>query len=231
MRRFGQPSYCVSLPPPLSYTGLLFSCVNKSQNFTSPALNGAHQAFCEPYFTRAWKSPTFSSHTSLFSHEMTPLFNQLWIMKFCTRDPFSLHLTVIELHSHAISFTKPMRREGSGGGAVHCVMCAYVFERWRWFPCDIMGPCSMALQQRVPSVHWDHVVPQHSVLLQLQGCKGGMCACMCIHHIRTELHTNRLQKPGVKSKTKGIKRWQWENKCGWGWGRLSKIRPERKSKK
>lgn len=47
-------------------------------------------------------------------------------MKFCTRDPFSLHLTVIELHSHAISFTKLMRKEKSGGGAVHCVVCVHV---------------------------------------------------------------------------------------------------------
>lgn len=44
--------------------------------------------------------------------------------KFCTRDSFSLHLTVIELHSHAISFTMPMRRKESGGGG-----CVPVCER------------------------------------------------------------------------------------------------------
>ncbi len=160
-------------PPPLSYTSLLFSSVNKPQNFTSPALNGAHQAISEPYLTRAWKSltPLSSLRTSLFSHEMTPLFNQLWIMKFCTRDPFSLHLTVIELHSHAIPFTTAMRRKESEGGAAHWAVCVYVCvcvcERWRWFPCDIMGPCSVAPQQRVPSVHWGHVVRPHSGILQL----------------------------------------------------------------
>lgn len=107
MRRFWQFSYCVPLPPPRSFPLWI-----KPQNFTSPALNGAHQAISEPYLTKAWKSfnpppPQLLSslHTSLFTHEMTPLFNQLWIMKFCTRDPFSLHLTVIELHSHAIPFS------------------------------------------------------------------------------------------------------------------------------
>lgn len=48
----------MSLYPLLSYSGLLFSTVNKTQNFTSPALNGAHQAISEPYLTRAWKSLT-----------------------------------------------------------------------------------------------------------------------------------------------------------------------------
>lgn len=66
---------------------------------------------------KPYPPPPLSSHTSLFSHEMTPLFNQLWIMKFCTRDPFSLQLTVIELHSHAIPFTTAMRRKERGGGA------------------------------------------------------------------------------------------------------------------
>lgn len=48
-------------------------------------------------------------------------------MKFCTRDPFSLHLTVIELHSHAIPFTTALRRKGSGGGAAS--PCSRVCER------------------------------------------------------------------------------------------------------
>lgn len=45
-RRYWQISYCVPLPPSsLSLIPrLLFSSVNKPQNFTSPALNGAHQA-------------------------------------------------------------------------------------------------------------------------------------------------------------------------------------------
>lgn len=48
-------------------------------------------------------------------------------MKFCTRDPFSLHLTVIELHSHAIPFTTAMRRKAGGGGAASlCIVCVCV---------------------------------------------------------------------------------------------------------
>lgn len=93
------------------------------------------------------KATPSSPRTSLFSLEMTPLFNQLWIMKFCTRDPFSLHLTVIELHSHAIPFTTAMKREAGEGLCVWA--CAR--ERWRRFPCDIMG-CWMAALHRDPSL-------------------------------------------------------------------------------
>lgn len=50
MRRFWQFSYGVPLPPPRPFPLWI-----KPQNFTSPTLNGAHQAISEPYLTKAWK--------------------------------------------------------------------------------------------------------------------------------------------------------------------------------
>lgn len=133
MRRYWQFLYCV--PAPLlsltqaSYFPLwikprtlhLQLWMGPIRRFLSHISQG-HEKVSPPA-----SSHLSSTHTSLFSHEMTPLFNQLWIMKFCTRDPFSLHLTVIELHSHAIPFTTAMRRKGSGGGAASlCSGCVYV---------------------------------------------------------------------------------------------------------
>lgn len=124
MRRYGQPSlYPLLSLIPASYFPMWINprtlhlqlWMEPIRRFVSHISQGHEKALTPPPPPPTHSSS--SSHTSLFSHEMTPLFNQLWIMKFCTRDPFSLHLTVIELHSHAISFTTPMRRKESGGGA------------------------------------------------------------------------------------------------------------------
>ena len=124
------------------------------------------------------------------------------------------------LNCTAMQFHSPRRWEEKGAGEGLCTVllvcvcvCVCVFERWRWFPCDIMGPRSMAPQQRVPSVHRGHVVGQHSGILQLiyRGAKEVcvcvcvwvcvyVCVCVCVYVcecvcVWIALHTNVLQRP------------------------------------
>lgn len=117
-------------PPPL-----LSEQRDAPQNFQRPALNGGYQAVCEPYLTGAWKSlakPNPPAGTPPYSAmKWHPYLINCESWKFCTRDSFSLHLTVIELHSHAISFTTPMRRKESGGGG-YVSVCERALRGRKW---------------------------------------------------------------------------------------------------